>query len=278
MLATAWLWLAHRGEPHDAWLARHYQLQARWAAGLLAAARRLLALELTVEDAALAAHGPQIVLVRHVSQIDTLLPVALLARPFGVRLRYVLKRSLLWDPCLDIVGQRLPNAFIRRGAAQRALETAALAQLAHGLGAQDGVLLFPEGTRSSPARRAQALALLAGKPELHAKAARLHHLLPPHPAGLLALLAAAPEADVVLCGHVGLEGLRSLADVLALPAHQRQLHVRFWRFARAEIPADAAGQVAWLWARWQELDAWVAASLNRSAAPVPAARPQSPSP
>ena len=55
-----------------------------------------------------------------------LLAAALLSRPHGVRLRYVLKRELLWDPCLDIVGHRLPNAFVRRGSRDTAGDVAAV--------------------------------------------------------------------------------------------------------------------------------------------------------
>ena len=257
VLASAWLWLVHRADPAASWQTRHYRLQAAWARGLFAAVRRILSLDLVVEDAACAASGPQIMLVRHVSQADTLLPVALLSWAYGTRLRYVLKRALLWDPCLDVVGQRVPNAFIDRGPAARERELAALAQLATGLGPQDGVLLFPEGTRFSPGRRREALARLADKPELHAQAEQLAHLLPPRPAGLLALLDAAPDADVVICGHVGLEGLRSMASVMAAPATGHVLRVKFWRYPRAEIPTDKDARLAWLWARWHELDAWV---------------------
>ena len=39
------------------------------------------------------------------------------AIPHQVRLRYVLKRELLLDPCLDIVGNRLPNCFVARSGA-----------------------------------------------------------------------------------------------------------------------------------------------------------------
>ena len=38
------------------------------------------------------------------------------SRRYHLRLRYVLKRELLWDPCLDIVGQRVPNIFVDRDA------------------------------------------------------------------------------------------------------------------------------------------------------------------
>ena len=72
-----------------------------------------------------------------------------------------MKRELLWDPCLDIVGQRTRNAFVRRGSDARDKEIALLRQLATAVTERDGVLLFPEGTRFSPAKRERALAHLA---------------------------------------------------------------------------------------------------------------------
>ncbi len=41
----------------------------------------------------------------------------------------------------------------------------------------------------------------------------MHHLLSPKPPGTLAAIEAAPEADVVFVGHVGLEELLSVRDV-----------------------------------------------------------------
>ena len=258
VLAAAWLWIAHRGEPNAVWMAHHYRLQARWASALFGIARRLLGLQLRVEGAEVAAAGPQLMLVRHVSQLDTLIPVALLSGPFGTRLRYVMKRELLWDPCLDVVGQRLPNAFIAREKGARARELEALARLAQGLGALDGVLLFPEGTRFSAQRRMAAIGRLHDRPDTQERARQLRYLLPPRPAGVLALLEAAPDADVVLCGHAGLDGLRKMADLMSWPAEGRTLHLRFWRFARATVPQQREAQIDWLWTRWEELDAWVA--------------------
>jgi len=68
--------------------------------------------------------GPIHLFVRHVSVADTLLAAVLLQHREGWRLRYVLKRELLWDPCLDLVGQRLPNYFVDRGGsdAQREID------------------------------------------------------------------------------------------------------------------------------------------------------------
>ena len=62
---------------------------------------------------------------------------------------------------MDLVGQRLPNVFVRRGSGRPAREAALVASLAEGLGPRDGVVIYPEGTRFTPAKRARALARLA---------------------------------------------------------------------------------------------------------------------
>ena len=58
--------------------------------------------------------GPFLLLVRHTSLADTVLAATFLSHPNGIGLRYILKKELLWDPCLDIVGRRLPNHFVDR--------------------------------------------------------------------------------------------------------------------------------------------------------------------
>ena len=125
--------------------------------GVLLAVRVLfrLRLEVTGDDAV--APGPVIVLIRHASIVDNLLPANLITRPHRIRLRYVLKRELLADPCLDVAGRRLPNYFVRRGTGE-AQEVERVRALAHGLGADEGVLIYPEGTRFTPERRARAIA------------------------------------------------------------------------------------------------------------------------
>ena len=89
--------------------------------------------------------------------------------------------------------------------------------------------------------------------------ARLAHLLPPRLGGPLALLEEAPDAAIVVCGHVGLDGLHSLREIWSGALVGSTVHVRFWRHERSEVPAARDEQAAWLYDRWQELDDWVAA-------------------
>lgn len=130
--------------------------------------RALFGIRIEVMGGGEAVPGPVIVLVRHASIVDNLLSANLIARPHRIRLRYVLKRELLADPCLDVAGRRLPNYFVRRGTGE-ARELERVRALANGLGSDEGVLICPEGTRFTPERRARAIGRIAERdPQLAA--------------------------------------------------------------------------------------------------------------
>ena len=251
VLATVWLWLT----PGDV-IRRNFALQRWWAGTLFAAGARIYALRVTLEGEDAVTPGPILLLVRHASVVDTLIPAVFVSGRTGLLLRYVLKRELLWDPCLDIVGQRLPNVFVRRGSQDPAQEIANVRALANDLGADEGVILFPEGTRYSSRRKADALARLQGSPLL-ARAEALTHTLPPRTGGTLALLDATPGVDVVICGHTGFDGALRLGDLWSGALVGRHVRVHFRRVPRAEIPTDRDARVDWLYAEWARLDRWV---------------------
>ncbi len=70
--------------------------------------------------------GDAIVLSRHASLGDSLLSGWALATELRLQPRYVLKKELLFDPCLDIVGLRVPNHFLDREASDGSVELDAL--------------------------------------------------------------------------------------------------------------------------------------------------------
>ncbi|HEY5656808.1 MAG TPA: 1-acyl-sn-glycerol-3-phosphate acyltransferase, partial [Myxococcota bacterium] len=158
--AALWIWRCAAGVEQARWLDAHYRLQAWWGTALFRSVVRLFGLRLDVRGAADLERGPYLLLVRHASSADTLLASALVSGPHRIRLRYVLKRELLWDPCLDIVGNRLPNVFVDRFSEESAREVARVQQLARDLGPRDGLLIYPEGTRFSAAKRERVLARL----------------------------------------------------------------------------------------------------------------------
>lgn len=271
LAVLAALWVLAAGGRRRAWMAdRTWRFQQVWGGALFAAARTLFGLRVEVSGDEHVTPGPILVLIRHASIVDNLLPSVLVARRHGIRLRYVLKRELLSDPCLDVAGKRLPNYFVRRNTGEAA-ERENIRRLAEGLGPDEGVLLYPEGTRFTPERRAAAIAKIAERdPERAARMEGIESLLPPKVGGLLALLDGAPAADVVVLAHQGFDGLRLVSDIWAGALVGRTIRVRFTRTPRAEIPAGRAERVAWLDAAWADADAWVGhqARAGESAAPA----------
>lgn len=94
----------------------HLALQRWWAARLMGALRATTGLDVVTPGAAALAPGPAVVLCRHASLADSLLSAWVITSLARLQPRYVLKRELLADPCLDIVGGRLPNHFLDREA------------------------------------------------------------------------------------------------------------------------------------------------------------------
>ncbi|HVN36862.1 MAG TPA: lysophospholipid acyltransferase family protein [Myxococcota bacterium] len=263
LAAAAALWLARPfARWNDArWQALHFRLQDLWGATLFWGLTFFFDLRVEVEgeDESRLGEGPYLLVLRHASSGDALLASARIGLPHGIRLRYVLKRELLFDPCLDVVGSRLPHVFVDRSGADSRSEVARLQACGRGLGRRDGVLIYPEGTRFTETRRARELGRLAREGDLKQLdyASSLVSVLPPRPGGLLGLLEVAPEADVVVCVHAGFESAASLAQVWRGGLLRRRVRVRFWRIPRARIPASSAMRAQWLRELWQEVDTWV---------------------
>ena len=271
VLAAVGLWVAtgFGRRTHSEWSqARHAALQAAWVTSILGAAQRILDLDLDVEGSdclvpdadAHSAGAPLIVLCRHASMVDTLVPAKLLFDQ-GYRVRYVLKDELLWDPALDIIGHRLPNCFIDRSSPDMAAEIDGIGALAAGAGPNEALVIFPEGTRWSPEKRERAIARLREtEPARAERAERLVATMPPRAAGTLALLAGRPDADVVIVSHTGLEGLAGPGAALRLLPLRRPMQVSLRRIARSDVPDGAAAQTAWLLDQWDQVDAWIRAA------------------
>ncbi len=234
---------------------RTWAIQRWWANGLLDAAQRIFGLEFAAEGTDVLSASPYVLLMRHASIVDNLLPARYVTDEAGVRLRYVLKRELLGDPCLDVAGNRLPNHFVDRSGADSATELAAIAALARGLGSQEALVIFPEGTRFTPDKRRRVLERLTDRnPALAEVAAGLTNVLPPRVGGVQAALEM--PLDVVVCAHRGLEGFATIGDIWRGSMVDRAVELRFWRVSRDEIGPDVG---AWLIDEWSEVDAWVSA-------------------
>lgn len=261
--ASTALWATGRSDRRDL----HYALQRWWADRLVDSLRVLCGLRLQVEGAEVLAPGPVVVCARHASLADSLLPAWLLGRADGMRPRYVLKRELLADPCLDIVGHRVPNHFVDRDPDDSRAELAAIRTLASDMGRADAAVIFPEGGIASDARRIKTKQRLAERDPARAqRLAPLRHLVAPRPNGTHALLEGAPDADLVILGHVGLEGLDRLAAAPGSVPLEQPVRVRLQRFDRADVPAGPAFR-DWLDERWLEIDAWIEATDSSAGSP-----------
>ncbi len=189
-----------------------------------------------------------------------MIAAALVANPNRLLLRYVLKRELLWDPCLDIVGRRLPNTFVDRKTPRNKAEIDAVAGLARDLDARSAVLIYPEGTRFSAAKLSRGIEALRERKQerLAVMASGFRRVLPPRLGGPLALLDAAPGVDVVLLEHTGFEGAATFTRFWSGGLVNKRLQVRLRRFAADAIPR--VGRDEWLFERWAEMDAWIVRS------------------
>ncbi len=258
--AGLWIWTRLFPVDDERWADLHYRLEAWWGSSLLSGLVRTFGLRLEVTSDADLARGPYLLLVRHASSADTLLAAALVSRHTGMRLRYVLKRELLFDPCIDIVGNRIPNVFVDRSSDDSAREIRRVQELARGLGPRDGLLTYPEGTRFSESKRKRVLERFhrEGDEKMLEYARSLRFVLPPRPGGTLGLLEAAPDVDVVVCNHSGFEKVATLAHIWRGSLVHQTVRVHFHRIPREAIPTEREDRFGWLLEEWQRVDTWLA--------------------
>jgi 1-acyl-sn-glycerol-3-phosphate acyltransferase len=250
----------------EPYLERHYALMRWWLAVVFRVAARTFRLrieieepELTPEEARARLTRPVIVLSRHAGPGDSFLLVHHLLSRYRRKPRIVMKAALQYDPSLDVVINRLPNAFVpaRRGAGNLVIKE--IERLASGLGPTGALVIFPEGGNFTPRRRLRAIRLLEERrlAEEAAKARAMEHLLPPKPGGALAAIEAAPTADVIFVAHTGLEHVVTVGDVWRSLPMEQVLKARWWRVPAAEVPDDREAQVDWLYAWWATIDLWI---------------------
>lgn len=279
--AAAFLWLVSgvwAGTSRHRFLDWNFRLQCWWGRTLALGGAILFDVDFAVEGDEPNPERPILVFIRHASSADTILALLLFSVPYGIRLRYVLKRPLLLDPCLDIVGNRLPNAFVHRSGQSRE-DIAAIGRLMEGLSGGEGVLIYPEGTRFSPAKLEAARRRLESSdsdPELLRSASALRFVLPPRLGGPLELLRRNDDnaldgrgADVMFVAHAGFESVTSLADLRHVVG--RTVRIRIWRVAYEDLPRSTEQRARWLFEHWRRIDETVdrhqpPADLNRVAA------------
>ncbi len=270
--ATCWAWLetvglvvalflffTGRGRSMPA----HYALQTWWCRSLIQALGFTVGLQISVEGAENVGTGPFVAFCRHASLADSIMSSWVVASHVGLRPRFVLKKELKMDPCLDILGHRLPNYFVDRESSDIAGELQGIEQMAAGLGVKDCAVIFPEGSRASAKKRVRALERLRERsPQRAETLAGLKYLIPPKPAGANALLSAVPEANVLTMWHSGFDGLDTFSGILShLGRAKANVHVHVEEISRTSIPSGEAF-VSWLDAKWVEMDLAVQRQLE----------------
>ena len=256
VIIAAIIWVRYRGNEQQ-FLKANYQLQFGWSAALMNCARWVFSLTFHVHNAE-ALQGPAvIVLPRHASIADTVLPMTYYAIPQQTHLRYVIKKELQWDPCLEIVGKRLPNYFVDRLSQNSEREVDSVIALLNATPPEEGLLLFPEGTRFSASKHKQLSAKSDLKSELSGQLERWPKLLPPRLGGCLGLLGANKHHDLLFFAHSGFEGSANFAELINGSWSHSNIHLEFWRVPFNEIPLGAEQQKAFLFEQWDKMHATV---------------------
>jgi 1-acyl-sn-glycerol-3-phosphate acyltransferase len=248
--------------------AAHYTVLRLQLDVLMRVAQRLFALRLVtdgeswspLDDGTPGSTNAMVVLSRHAGPGDSFLLVhTLMNRDHLRQPRIVLKDLLQLDPLIDVYLNRLPNHFVSADPAVGYGSEEAIAELARDLGEEDALLIFPEGANFTPQRRTRAIQRLRDRGLLAAvrRAEAMRHLLPPRPGGVVAALQSAPDADVVLVAHTGLEHLSTVRDLWRNLPMDKTLHLRWWFIPAAEVPRDETRLTDWLYHWWETIDAWI---------------------
>jgi 1-acyl-sn-glycerol-3-phosphate acyltransferase len=240
----------------------HYDIVQAYLVVFFREARRVLRLKIeTVGPSPDAFPGdPLLVFCRHAGPGDSFTLMYALMHWYRREPRVVLKETLAWDPALGVLLGRLPSRFLSsRPGPGRDLE-AEIGDLARGLDENDAFVIFPEGGNFTPERRTRSIDRLRrlGLHRMADRATEMTHVLAPRPGGVLAALDAAPDADVLLVAHTGLDHVVSVADVWHSLPMDKQLLMGWWRIPRAEIPVGREERIEWLYVWWERVDEWVA--------------------
>jgi 1-acyl-sn-glycerol-3-phosphate acyltransferase len=256
---------------------RHYRLcgavlrvlyrQAAWAL------RLTVRIEGTDPDAAPRGR-PLLVLCRHAGPGDSFLLAHALINWYDREPRIVLKESLLWDPAIDVLLNRLPNTFIAPGSDDGQTE-ARIGALATALDGNDAFVIFPEGGNFTPARWVRAIDRLdrLGLHRMAHRARAMQHVLPPRPGGVLAALDAAPGADVMLVGHTGVDHLLTIGDIWRELPMDKTIVMHWWLEPSDAVPVGADARIEWLYHWWGRIDAWIRENRPTAGNLPPAPRP-----
>jgi 1-acyl-sn-glycerol-3-phosphate acyltransferase len=265
ILGAIALWAVGKSKDQNA----NFALQKMWTRGVVGALGLTVGLHIEVEGADKLGDGPFIALCRHASLADSVMSAWVFMTASRLRPRYVLKKELKLDPCLDVVGHRLPNYFLDRSSSDLASELQGIEQMALGLGIREIAVIFPEGTRANDVKRARILERLRERaPERALKLEKLKYLMAPKAAGVTALLAAVPNAKVVTMWHAGFDGMDSFRGIVQhLAKSAVKVQVKVTEHQRATV-ATGEAFVAWLDEQWCAMDQAVSEIISEQSLAV----------
>jgi hypothetical protein len=237
----------------------HYSVMMRWLRAMNRAAARLFRLRIRIEDRPTPSPGPILVFSRHAGPGNSLMLIGTLMIAYRRQPRIVMLAKLQWEPLFDIMGNRLPNRFIRHDPKSSDRYVAAIGDLARDLGDRDAFVLFPEGHDFTHHLRLRAIAHLKKKGYLrHAeKAEAMRNVLPPRHRGPMAAITSAPEADIVFVAHTVLEDVGSFGDLWRRIPLRESIDSRYWRIPPSEVPRDETALIDWLYGWWKRIDDWI---------------------
>jgi 1-acyl-sn-glycerol-3-phosphate acyltransferase len=240
----------------------HYDIVRSYLVIFFREARRVLRLKIITQGPAPDAHPghPLLVACRHAGPGDSFTLMYALMHWYGREPRVVLKDTIAWDPAIDVILSRLPSRFISpTGTSGSDDLERQVGELARDLDENDAFVIFPEGGNFTPERRQRAIDKLRrlGLEAMARRAETMRNVLAPRPGGFLAALDAAPEADVVLVAHTGLDHMLTIADVWRELPMDKQIIMRWWRVPREEIPDGRDARIDWLFSWWEDIDRWI---------------------
>jgi 1-acyl-sn-glycerol-3-phosphate acyltransferase len=253
------LYLRARTHPEEERFEVMRQAMGTWTSSLLRWLGITLGAKVDWGDLATMPSGHPLIIARHASNVDAIIPAILFARFLKRPAHHVLKHELRWAPSMDLFGPPLGNYFITRGKDTSA-ELKQLERLTDLVRPEGSLVIFPEGTFSTEEKRKKIRASLERKGETEAVALtdELKALLPPKPAGVLTLLHARPDVVPMILAHRGLDNVASFKGLWSSIPLQDPIVVRWW--PTAPPPPDPDGRVRWLQDEWRRADKWVRSS------------------
>ena len=208
---------------------------------------------------------PLVVISRHAGPADSLAIAWLLASTAGRIPRIVLADAMLWDPGIAMVLQRLDSYFVpsRTGAGDD--RTKGVAELAGTLSSKDAMLIFPEGRNWTADRHDDQVERLTAQGEVtRADRARSRPwVLEARSRGVAAIREQAPEADVMVIAHTGLELIDGPAAVVRAVPFRNRLLIRGITHRSEDVPTEPEAVAEWLDDQWGDVNDWVASQVER---------------